>query len=74
MTVLTATVTSSFMLYVPKQIEHMCDAKFYIPANLSACFISGTTWSIQVKFDTGTLAINRYSWQLLGYNKIVLMA
>lgn len=70
---LTPTVPSSFMLYVHKRMEYVYDAKIYIPASLSACFISEIAWSIQMKFDTGTLAINRYFWQPLGYSKIVLM-
>ena len=33
----------------------MYDEKVYIPASLSACFISDTTLSIQMKFGTRTL-------------------
>jgi hypothetical protein len=45
------------MLYAPKRIEYIYDTKVYVPASQSARFISNTTWSIQMKFDTGTLSI-----------------
>jgi hypothetical protein len=46
--------------------------RFMIPASLSACFISETTWPIQIDFKQGLYKNDyRYSWQRTGYNKIV---